>query len=123
MKFHPMIELPVRTLGDGWRAAKPRSWRLWLGGVITIEEACRRYHMSEEEFFGWRRAFENGGIASLRQKRQSIRFPRPGPRHSAGLTMTRPHGLKPASSQSLPETRLLIRTAPKYARATVGGMG
>jgi len=27
-------------------------------GMITIEEACRRYHMSEEEFSTWRRAFE-----------------------------------------------------------------
>ena len=35
-------------------------------GMITIEEACRRYHMSEEEFFAWRRAFENFGIRGLR---------------------------------------------------------
>ena len=26
-------------------------------GVITIEEACHRYQMSEEEFFAWQRAF------------------------------------------------------------------
>ena len=31
-------------------------------GIITIEEACRRYRMSEEEFLAWQRAFENGGI-------------------------------------------------------------
>jgi transposase-like protein len=34
-------------------------------GVITIEEACHRYHVSEEEFFAWRRAFENFGIRGL----------------------------------------------------------
>ena len=36
------------------------------GGMITIEEACRRYHMSEEEFVAWQRAFENRGILGLR---------------------------------------------------------
>jgi hypothetical protein len=34
--------------------------------MITIEEACRRYQMSEEEFFTWQRAFENYGIVGLR---------------------------------------------------------
>jgi transposase-like protein len=34
--------------------------------MITLEEACRRYRMSEEEFFAWRRAFENHGILGLR---------------------------------------------------------
>ena len=38
-------------------------------GMLTIEEACRRYQMSEEEFLAWQRAFENGGIAGLHQKR------------------------------------------------------
>jgi transposase-like protein len=38
-------------------------------GMITIEEACRRYHMSEGEFFAWRRAFENFGIRGLRAGR------------------------------------------------------
>jgi transposase-like protein len=34
-------------------------------GVITVEEACRRYQMSEEELFAWQRAFENYGIVGL----------------------------------------------------------
>jgi len=29
-----------------------------LAGVITVEEACRRYQLSEEEFLSWQRAFE-----------------------------------------------------------------
>jgi len=46
-------------------------------GMITIEEACRRYHMSEEEFFAWRYAFENFGIRGLRAGRiQQQRGPR-----------------------------------------------
>ena len=35
-------------------------------GRITLEEACRRYELSEEEFLSWRRAFETYGVASLR---------------------------------------------------------
>jgi hypothetical protein len=27
-------------------------------GMITLEEACCRYQLSEEEFFAWQRAFE-----------------------------------------------------------------
>ena len=46
-------------------------------GMIAIEEACRRYHMSEEEFFAWRRAFENFGIRGVRAGRiQQQRSPR-----------------------------------------------
>jgi len=35
-------------------------------GTITLEEACRRYQMSEEEFFAWQRAFETFGLLGLR---------------------------------------------------------
>jgi len=35
-------------------------------GAITIEEACRRYEMSEEEFLAWQYAFESHGILGLR---------------------------------------------------------
>jgi transposase-like protein len=42
-------------------------------GMITIEDACRRYQMSEEELLAWQRAFETYGIAGLRQKRRRIR--------------------------------------------------
>jgi hypothetical protein len=35
-------------------------------GIITLEEACRRYRMSEEEFFAWHRALEAYGVLGLR---------------------------------------------------------
>jgi transposase-like protein len=51
-----------------------------FSGMITVEEACRRYHMSEEEFFAWRRAFENFGIRGLRagriQQQRGLRLSR-----------------------------------------------
>jgi transposase-like protein len=38
-------------------------------GDMTIEEACRVYQLSEEEFLSWQRAFENHGLAGLRVTR------------------------------------------------------
>jgi transposase-like protein len=83
-KSHPMIELPVPNTERWVARRKAAVVAAVAGGVISVEEACRRYHMSEEEFFGWQRAYENGGIADLRQKRL-IRPSLPGPRHSASL--------------------------------------
>jgi transposase-like protein len=47
-------------------------------GEITIEEACRVYQLSEEEFRSWDRAFELHGLAGLRTTRiQRYRRSRP----------------------------------------------
>ena len=35
-------------------------------GAITMEEACRRYALSEEELLSWQRAFETHGLPGLR---------------------------------------------------------
>lgn len=46
-------------------------------GGITVEEACRWYQLSEEEFRSWERAFEIHGLAGLRTTRiQQYRGPR-----------------------------------------------
>ncbi len=53
-------------------------------GRITMEEALRRYQLSEEEFLSWQRAFEAYGLAGLRATRgQQYRGSRPpsGPRY------------------------------------------
>lgn len=39
------------------------------GGLISREEACRRYELSEEEFSSWQRSFEAYGINGLRVTR------------------------------------------------------
>jgi hypothetical protein len=36
------------------------------GGIITREEACQRYTLSDEELGGWEVAFDRGGIPGLR---------------------------------------------------------
>ena len=38
-------------------------------GRITMEEALRRYQLSEEEFLSWERTFETHGLAGLRATR------------------------------------------------------
>jgi transposase len=35
-------------------------------GAITMDEACRRYALSEEELLDWQRAFEAHGLSGLR---------------------------------------------------------
>jgi len=44
-------------------------------GVITREEACERYLLSDEELTGWEAAFDRSGIPGLRVT--SRRFHRP----------------------------------------------
>jgi len=38
-------------------------------GAITIEEACQRYGLTEEEFLSWQRAFDAHGLPGLRATR------------------------------------------------------
>src|SRR5215467_3649866 len=41
-------------------------------GAISLEEACRRYELSIEEFLAWQRAIESHGVAGLRVTRLQI---------------------------------------------------
>ena len=41
-------------------------------GTITLQEACRRYRLSVEEFLAWQRAIERYGIPGLRVTRLQI---------------------------------------------------
>ena len=46
-------------------------------GKITLEEACRRYQLTEEEFHAWQRAYDAHGLPGLRATRlQQYRAPR-----------------------------------------------
>ncbi len=38
-------------------------------GLISLEEACRRYTLSEEEFLSWVKALERHGLRGLRVTR------------------------------------------------------
>lgn len=39
------------------------------GGLITLQEACRRYRLSVDEFRSWERLLEAHGLAGLRVTR------------------------------------------------------
>lgn len=41
-------------------------------GSLTLQEACRRYHLSIEEFLGWQRAIDAYGVPGLRVTRLQI---------------------------------------------------
>ena len=44
-------------------------------GLLTLDEACRRYRLTVEEFLAWQRAIESFGPAGLRATRlQQYRF-------------------------------------------------
>jgi hypothetical protein len=65
------------TPRDGQSAAKAAVVTAVRRGEITLEEALRRYQLSEEEFFSWQRAFETHGLPGLRASRvQQYRNPR-----------------------------------------------
>jgi len=36
------------------------------GGLISLEDACRRYDLSIDEFRSWQRLFDNHGMRGLR---------------------------------------------------------
>ena len=41
-------------------------------GLISLEEVCRRYELSVEEFFAWQRAIDTHGVPGLRVTRLQI---------------------------------------------------
>ncbi len=39
------------------------------GGLLTLDEACERYRLTNEEFIGWQKSIEQHGMAGLRTTR------------------------------------------------------
>ena len=39
------------------------------GGLLTLEEACDRYHLTVEEFLAWQKAIDQFGLPGLRATR------------------------------------------------------
>jgi hypothetical protein len=89
-------ELPIRT--PAMEGLPPPTTKRWVvrrkaavvaavrSGEITLEEACRWYQLSEEEFLSWQRAFEIHGLAGLRTTRiQQYRVIRPARSRSSSL--------------------------------------
>lgn len=78
---------PIRTVDD----LPPPETKRWVirrkaqvvagvrAGIITLEEACRRYKLSIEEFLSWQRMIDSHGMRGLRVTRlQDYRAPKQG---------------------------------------------
>ncbi|MCP1200439.1 DUF1153 domain-containing protein [Notoacmeibacter sp. MSK16QG-6] len=39
------------------------------GGLLSLEEACHRYHLSMEEYLSWQASIDEYGLAGLRTTR------------------------------------------------------
>ena len=62
-------------------------------GLISLDEACRRYALSLDEFRTWQRLLREHGLAGLRATRaKKVRPARPGHEASGGATT----GARPA---------------------------
>ena len=63
-----------------WQAPPPNTQR-WVArrkaevvaavraGLLSLEDACRRYHLSTEEFMAWQAAIDKHGLGGLRVTR------------------------------------------------------
>ena len=49
-------------------------------GALSLDEACRRYALTVEEFLGWQTAIERYGLVGLRATRPRRRYPLGVPR-------------------------------------------
>ena len=64
-RIQSMLELPPPNT-KRWGARRKAAVVMAVsGGMISLEEACHRYQMSEEEFLTWQRAFETYGVNGL----------------------------------------------------------
>jgi hypothetical protein len=74
----PKSELPAPNVGRWTIRRKAAVVTAVANGVLTREEACQRYQLSEEEFASWQQAFEEHGLPGLRSTRlQQYRGRRP----------------------------------------------
>lgn len=64
-----MPELPPENVKRWTPQQKAAVLAAVRSGAISVEEACRRYEISGEEFLAWLRAFETHGLPGLRTTR------------------------------------------------------
>jgi len=69
LRAPPMNDLPPPNTTRWVTRRKAAVVAAVRNSKITIEEALRRYQLSEEEFLSWQRAFEAHGLAGLRATR------------------------------------------------------
>lgn len=68
----PIEELPQSNPGRWVVRRKAVVVAAVRNGVLTLQEACQRYHLSVEEFLAWQRAIDAHGVPGLRVTRLQI---------------------------------------------------
>jgi hypothetical protein len=67
----PLPELP--SPGERWTARRKAAVvEAVRGGWMPIEEACRVYNISVDEFLAWERDIDRNGVPGLRSTRYQI---------------------------------------------------
>ncbi len=65
----PFVELPPANTRRWVVRRKAAVVQAVRGGFISLDEACRRYTLSVEEFLSWENAIERHGLRGLRVTR------------------------------------------------------
>lgn len=68
----PVIDLPPADTKRWVARRKAVIVNAVRSGAVSLEEVCRRYELSVEEFLAWQRAIEAHGVAGLRVTRLQI---------------------------------------------------
>jgi hypothetical protein len=68
-----MVDLPPPNTKRWVARRKAAVLAALRSGTITMEEACRRYALSEEELRAWQRGYEARGLPGLRATRLRAR--------------------------------------------------
>jgi hypothetical protein len=77
---------PLRLPTERWVTSRKAALIAAIrSGEITLEEACRQYQLSPEEFSGWLAAFEKHGVPGLRVTRLQIYRDKPRSRTRGGV--------------------------------------
>jgi len=84
-------------------------------GMISLQEACRRYNLSVEEFVAWQQAIERHGIPGLRVTRLQIYRDTEEPRSA--------NRLPPRGTIYLPRTNRFRLRADRAHRLTMAPDG
>jgi hypothetical protein len=76
------IDLPPRGTKRWVARRKAAVVTAVRSGAISLEEACRRYELSEEEFYAWEQRIAAYGVPGLRVTRLQIYRDGPPPKHT-----------------------------------------
>ena len=82
------------------------------GGLISLDEACRRYVLSVEEFLSWQRAIDKHGLPGLRTTR--LQLYRDADKHvdSKAAPTSSSWGILNDSPRTVPPAANLLRRGP-----------